>query len=253
MCSCQQGKASATMLRLFDLTKYHWNKYSCDCSWQGHQTVATLQQGKHWDAPHPAVMEHLSTKYGYVYKTFIKNKLKKRHQYAFSNAEFLFALLSFSINILQCYTWNAEPMLFKHDLITTWRQVFPFSQSLIFAFLSFLLLSETCYRPIILHLVFSIFVQIWHKAWQRGFHLSLTFSLCCLFPSLSLWVFSTRLISCSLWLPWKRWQTVQQPLKQQHVFLLAHQDATGMLTTGLSQHRAFSAVKRNGLYAWVYV
>lgn len=62
----------------------------------------------------------------------------------------------------------------------------------------------------------------------EGFLLCHILLLCCLFPLLSLRVFSTGEISCRLWLPWKRWQTGLQPLKQQHVFLLSHQDATGL-------------------------
>lgn len=44
--------------------------------------------------------------------------------------------------------------------------------------------------------------------WLQGFHLSPSFSL---FPSLPRWAFSTVLITCSLWLLRKRWQTGQQP------------------------------------------
>lgn len=133
----------------------------------------------------------------------------------------------------------------------------------------FAVLSVSCYlRPTIAPLFQSLcevcsFKNDIIKTWQRGFHFSRTFSLCCLFPSLSLWVFSTGLISCSLWLPWKRWQTGQQPLKQQHVFLLSHQDATGMQATRLSQHWAqlcsqewpdcFSACKCVSGTVWVGV
>ena len=50
--------------------------------------------------------------------------------------------------------------------------------------------------------------------------------------------FPQGLISHRLWLPWKRWQTDQQPLKQQHVFLLSQQDATGTQATGLTRMQA---------------
>lgn len=40
--------------------------------------------------------------------------------------------------------------------------------------------------------------------WLQGFHSTPSFSL---FPSLPRWVFSTVLITCSLWLLRKRWQT----------------------------------------------
>lgn len=119
----------------------------------------------------------------------------------------------------------------------------------------FFWLSQTYNHPIISHFTLSILIHKWHNQdMTTGFPFeSHIFALLSFSIIISRWVFSTRLISCSLWLPWKRWQTGREPLKQQHAFLFSHQDATGMQATRLSQHWALSSAQRNGLPVCMWV
>lgn len=123
-------------------------------------------------------------------------------------------------------------------VIYQWKK----ESAVMYTFSAILSCPHSEYHPIIVSFNVKFLKNYIITSCQQGFH----FLLCCLFPSLSLWVFSTGLISCRLWLPWKRWQTGRLPLKQQRVFLFSHQDATGMQATRLSQHWALSSAQRNG-------